>query len=412
MKQSLPPRASLEFLRKQAKEALRELRQRVPGAKLGQAQHELATRYGFESWRALKDHVTGSRQRSALAFFAECDAANLAEVSRLLDEDAELVHERHAHQGRTALHRAALAKHVELARLLLARGADPNARDTGDNAYPHHFAASVGQVEIVRACLDAGGDVHGAGDLHQLGVLGWALCLGSGPRLAVAGLLLERGARHHVFTAVAAQDAGAVQDLVEADPNVLHARSSGFEHGGTPLHFAAARADTEMLALLLQLGAELEASDSCGRTPLARAMLADKAANVRALYAAGAKPPAGTAATSFEAATPILPVSKLASALEGYQKQLGFELLWQAGDEFASVRRGEVRLFLSAGTFHGTPGHWVFVDVEDVDALHREYTQSGASIAEAPKNFPWGAREMHVLDRDGNHLRFASDVLE
>jgi len=49
--------------------------------------------------------------------------------------------------------------------------------------------------------------------------------------------------------------------------------------------------------------------------------------------------------------------------------------------------------------------------LDDVDALHREYTQSGASVAEAPKNFPRGAREMHVLDRDGSHLRLASDVL-
>lgn len=55
----LPPRPSLEQLRKLAKERLRRLRERDSGARLADAQHILAREYGFESWPGLVRHVEG-----------------------------------------------------------------------------------------------------------------------------------------------------------------------------------------------------------------------------------------------------------------------------------------------------------------------------------------------------------------
>lgn len=49
----LPPRPSLEQLKKQAKERL----EGMPGATLAEAQFALARQYGFESWAKLKHHV-------------------------------------------------------------------------------------------------------------------------------------------------------------------------------------------------------------------------------------------------------------------------------------------------------------------------------------------------------------------
>ncbi|MEM6333253.1 MAG: VOC family protein [Planctomycetota bacterium] len=46
--------------------------------------------------------------------------------------------------------------------------------------------------------------------------------------------------------------------------------------------------------------------------------------------------------------------------------------------------------------------------VEDVDALHEEYTRRGAIIRQAPHNFPWGLREMNVADPDGHRFRCGS----
>ena len=46
---SLPENPNLEWLRKQAKHRLQELRQCDPSAKLAEAQFELAKEYGFPS---------------------------------------------------------------------------------------------------------------------------------------------------------------------------------------------------------------------------------------------------------------------------------------------------------------------------------------------------------------------------
>jgi hypothetical protein len=57
MSRELPRRPSLDHLKKQAKELLRELRLRQPDAALTDAQHALAKEYGFPSWPQLKRHV-------------------------------------------------------------------------------------------------------------------------------------------------------------------------------------------------------------------------------------------------------------------------------------------------------------------------------------------------------------------
>ena len=54
---TLPDAPSLEWLRKEAKRRLTELRAADPDAQLADAQLDLARRHGFTSWRALKAHV-------------------------------------------------------------------------------------------------------------------------------------------------------------------------------------------------------------------------------------------------------------------------------------------------------------------------------------------------------------------
>ena len=54
---SLPDAPDLDWLRKQAKRRLAELRKATPATKLADAQFDLARQYGFPSWRALKAHV-------------------------------------------------------------------------------------------------------------------------------------------------------------------------------------------------------------------------------------------------------------------------------------------------------------------------------------------------------------------
>ena len=87
---------------------------------------------------------------------------------------------------------------------------------------------------MVRALLDAGADVHGLGDLHEGDVIGWAT-LGPGAiHEDVVALLLERGARHHIFSAIAIGDLGLIRRLVADNPAALDRRRSRFEHVRRP----------------------------------------------------------------------------------------------------------------------------------------------------------------------------------
>jgi len=112
------------------------------------------------------------------------------------------------------------------------------------------------------------------------------------------------------------------------------------------------------------------------------------------------------AAVPFEGVCPILRVHNLPESLDYYVRILGFHTDWQ-GPFFASVSRGRCHLFLSQGD-QGHPGAWVWIGVEDADALLQEYWRTGARIRHLPTNYPW-AYEMQVEDPDGNVLRFGSE---
>src|SRR5262249_50494487 len=203
--------------------------------------------------------------------------------------------------GWTGLHEAAKQGEVEAVRLLLQNGGDPNAREAGDNTYPLHWAAARKNVEIVRALLDSGGDVHGIGDVHEMDAIGWASIYtepGYEPGPVVA-LLTERGARHHIYSAIAMGDLDLIRKLVEENPEALDRRMSKFEHGHAPLHFAIHQQRVDILDLLIELGADLEAEDRRGQTALAVAMARGDKEAVARLKAAGAKEPKRIAASAF-----------------------------------------------------------------------------------------------------------------
>ncbi len=117
-----------------------------------------------------------------------------------------------------------------------------------------------------------------------------------------------------------------------------------------------------------------------------------------------------TTRTRFEHANPILNVSDLERSLRYYVDVLGFANAAWGSDDFTCVTRDGASIYLSQRT-QGQPGTWVWLGVDDVEALFNEYRQRGAEILEPPQNHPW-AFEMRITDPDGHVLRFGSDPKE
>ena len=114
--------------------------------------------------------------------------------------------------------------------------------------------------------------------------------------------------------------------------------------------------------------------------------------------------------TKFEGSTPILRVTNMSASVQYYVEVLGFKNATWGNDDFTSVNRDRAGIYLCrAGQGHA--GTWVWVGVEDVEALYEEYKAAGAKIRHPPENYPW-AVEMKIEDPDGHVLRFGSEPKE
>ena len=129
-------------------------------------------------------------------------------------------------------------------------------------------------------------------------------------------------------------------------------------------------------------------------------------------------------AARLESVHPVLGSSDLAASIAFYER-LGFRLTFQdrpAGPTYAAVERDGVELHLQrhdreqCASGHDRPVYR-FV-VADVDGLYTALREAGAipepnparSPWMRPADTPWGTREFHVLDPDGNGLQFCRSL--
>ena len=299
MARALPLRANLDWLKKTAKERLAELRASHPQATLAEAQLALARDYGFASWRKLKARVeqvnsslaelVPSREQLAAAaatvaaddpdlalLFAAVEAGNADEVARLLRRRPELV-QAYDPEGQTALHVAAWHNDDRLAVVLMACGADPEAKygRSGHTALswavtcnssefaatlvrlgvkPDLFcAAGVGSIDHVRACFDAAGQLlpgsarTGSSRLDQ-----------AGNRLPCPPETMMEQVSDALYIASRNAQVEVVRFLLSQKPDL----SFRAYEGGTALHWAYFGGSREVVELLLQAGADAAARDS------------------------------------------------------------------------------------------------------------------------------------------------------
>ena len=118
---------------------------------------------------------------------------------------------------------------------------------------------------------------------------------------------------------------------------------------------------------------------------------------------------------------PIIKCSNLERSVEFYIKTLGFELKhWSSrpAEPVVGLVRGSAELELSILSGDSVFGTSVYMMVENVDELFREFKERGldtsakpqSPVHQAPLDQTWGMREFYVTDPDGNTLRFRAPI--
>ncbi len=243
----------------------------------------------------IADLVRVGARDEALARIAEGADVNVPEASG---------------NGTTALHWAVYQHDVELVRALLRAGAEPSVRNLFGST-PLMEAASVGHTEIIAMLLEAGADVESANYEGQTALMAVART----GNVDAARLLLDAGADPNaaetwggqtaIMWAAARRHPEMIRLLAEhgADPNArsydrvwerrttAEPRPKNYNAGGmTAALFAAREGCTACIPVLKAVGADLDAGNRNGVTPLLIALLNLRWDTAIALIEAGADP--------------------------------------------------------------------------------------------------------------------------
>lgn len=236
----LPARPSLDWLRKRAKLALKQLRRARPSARLADAQLAVAREQGYPSWRALKAEIDLRRRTPAES--AESLDAEL--IARFL---------RHVGKGELGPIRQLLAQHPSLVN---AVGPHPF---WGGRPQPLHVAIETGRQPVIDLLLRAGADPNGSNAEYAH----WSpLMVAIGrSRTTVQRALLRHGARIGLVEALMKGDDRTVLRLLKPGSSALPPAPND----GSLLMFART---TKAIDRLLELGVSTEARDRWGTTPI------------------------------------------------------------------------------------------------------------------------------------------------
>jgi ankyrin repeat protein len=173
-----------------------------------------------------------SRGRDVWELFCACIAGDLPAVQRLLDNDPSLARSSYAY--RTPLYFAVRENRLDVAALLLDRGADPLSLAVNDS--------------LLDICRDRG--------YTELATL-------LEGRIARAQGASSRG--QVVAQAIREHDLPKVRRLLDAQPELLEA---GDERSNRPLHWAVMTRQLDVIDELLARGADLEAARFDGARPI------------------------------------------------------------------------------------------------------------------------------------------------
>ncbi|KAF7850329.1 hypothetical protein BT93_L5622 [Corymbia citriodora subsp. variegata] len=240
------------------------------------------------------------------------EAGNL-EILKILIASGASVNNKNEHADRI-LHKAAAMDRVDLMEVLFKAFKDvidPN-EPNADGRTPLHVAAANGFVDAVRFCVEAGADADatdsaGSTPLHLAAAAGnaeaveylvehstYARHAVDGDGKTAFGIAAENGhsrlldslrLRDVLLRAARVDDVHGMKSCLAEGADV-DARD---QNGWTPLHRAAFKGRVESVKLLLSHGASVNAADDAGYTPLQCAVEAGHAHLAMLLIAHGAR---------------------------------------------------------------------------------------------------------------------------
>jgi len=172
--------------------------------------------------------------------------------------------------GRSKLHHAAVAGRVGVVRALVAAGALVNTQDEAGFT-PLHSAASAGHDEVCAVLLSAGAEPNarnenGATPLHYALSKGHGVTAVTLLEARAEPTLLDKYGATPLHRACSAGRSEAVRTVCSLLP--VHVLNLADRDGNTATHLAAAELFESILADLVDAGADVDALNMEGKSPL------------------------------------------------------------------------------------------------------------------------------------------------
>lgn len=252
----------------------------------GQALIEAAKRGNLAQVKALLDKGADVNAKGTAGYTALMAAVTFGSrpdvVKLLLERGADI--NTKTLSGHTPLLIAVASFQSNMARLLLEKGADIDVREPHHNLSPLMIAARNNMGDIAKLLLDKGANINEKGDYHWT-ALDWSIY---GGHAKMVKLLLDKGADVNTKTPygrTALMEAAEPDHLVKTD--MPHSKPERQAQYG-PIYPNRSR-DLEVVKLLLEHGADVNAKDEDGWTALKRAERRGSREIVELLKAYGAK---------------------------------------------------------------------------------------------------------------------------
>lgn len=177
--------------------------------------------------------------------------------------------------GQTPLHLASIMGHNAIAKYLLENGADVKAQDSS-GATPLHEALRYGNLEIARMLITAGANLNAADNIGKTPAM---LVFSKEKAMETYGLLAENHAdftRKDMFgdtvlhtVCMCGSEPEVITFLIEHGAEV----NAKNKEGSTPLCIAVQKKNVDVVRVLAEAGADIHAKDAQGISPVIGALI-------------------------------------------------------------------------------------------------------------------------------------------